>query len=162
MWLGARRVRVREADPDAFIAESAIRRGQLEAGDPWTKAMEAAKDATGAVRNQDRGALERAISSLADAARRSRPKASSGATATASGRGGSVQLWTGYSTNSNSNAALRLSSHSVVQVTGCVSVPATTNRRFSTPAGTGPVLRDEFRIHQIVVIEGKRNGVSPR
>ena len=69
MWLGARRVRVRESDLDAFIADSAIRREQLEAGDPRAKAMEAAKDATVAVRSQDRDALDRAISTLADAAR---------------------------------------------------------------------------------------------
>lgn len=76
MWAGPRRVRVRETDLDAFIAESAIRREQLEAGDPWAKVIEAAKAAMAAARKQGRDALDRAISGLADAAQEipSRPE----------------------------------------------------------------------------------------
>jgi hypothetical protein len=49
--------------------KAAIRREQLEAGDPWWKVLEAAKAATAAARDQDRDALERAIGTPADAAK---------------------------------------------------------------------------------------------
>lgn len=62
--VGARRVRVRQSDLDAFLAASETRREQPEAGDPWTKVIEAAKAATAAARNQDREALARAITAL--------------------------------------------------------------------------------------------------
>jgi excisionase family DNA binding protein len=67
--VGARRVRVRESDLAAFLAASRRRHEQLEADDPWAPVYIAAKAALGATRRQDRAALERAISQLADAAR---------------------------------------------------------------------------------------------
>jgi excisionase family DNA binding protein len=40
--LGARRVRVRESDLEAFLAASQARHEQLDAGDPWTPVYTAA------------------------------------------------------------------------------------------------------------------------
>jgi excisionase family DNA binding protein len=40
--LGARRVRVREADLEAFLAASQARHEQLDAGDPWAPVYTAA------------------------------------------------------------------------------------------------------------------------
>lgn len=68
VWLGVRRVRVRESDLDAFIAASEMRRKQLEAGDPWAQVYEAAKATLAATMKQDRAALELAITALSAAA----------------------------------------------------------------------------------------------
>ena len=68
MRLGARRVRVRQSDLDAFLGASEVRGEQSEAADPWAQVAEAAKDATAAARNQDRDALERAVEALTVAA----------------------------------------------------------------------------------------------
>jgi hypothetical protein len=68
VWLGARRVRVRESDLDAFVAASEMRRKHLDAGDPWAQVYEAAKATLAATMKQDREALDRAIANLADAA----------------------------------------------------------------------------------------------
>jgi excisionase family DNA binding protein len=66
--LGARRVRVRQSDLEAFLVASEIRRERSEAGDPWARVTEAAKDATAAARNQNRDALQRAVKALTVAA----------------------------------------------------------------------------------------------
>jgi excisionase family DNA binding protein len=66
VWVGARRVRVRQSDLDAFLAASPSRR--LQKHDPWRPVSEAARAVTAAVRAKDREALERGITSLVDAA----------------------------------------------------------------------------------------------
>jgi excisionase family DNA binding protein len=68
VWVGARRVRVRQSDLDAFLAASPARRLYFSGDDGWRAVSEAARAVTAAVRGKDREALERAIGSLADAA----------------------------------------------------------------------------------------------
>jgi DNA-directed RNA polymerase specialized sigma24 family protein len=65
--LGQRRVRVRQSQLDAFLAagESSPRPAEP---DPWHAVSEAARAVTAAVREQDREALERALTTLANTA----------------------------------------------------------------------------------------------
>jgi excisionase family DNA binding protein len=65
---GQRRVRVRQSQLDAFLAagESSP---QLAEVNPWQAVSEASSAVVAAVKAQDRDALDRAISALADAAR---------------------------------------------------------------------------------------------
>ena len=65
--VGQRRVRIRQSQLDAFLAAGESSPQPPEA-DPWRAASEAASAVVAAVRAQDRNALERAISRLADAA----------------------------------------------------------------------------------------------
>ena len=67
--VGARRVRIRQSQLDAFLAagESGP---QSRQSDPWQAVSEAADKVTAAVRARDRHALERALASLADAAQK--------------------------------------------------------------------------------------------
>jgi excisionase family DNA binding protein len=69
VWVGARRVRVRQSDLDAFLAASPARRLHVGEDDGWRAVGGAARAVTTAVREKDREALERAIAGLADAAR---------------------------------------------------------------------------------------------
>ena len=65
--VGQRRVRVRQSQLDAFLAagESSA---QLAEANPWQAVGEASSAVVAAVKAQDRDALDRAISMLADAA----------------------------------------------------------------------------------------------
>ena len=65
--VGKRRVRVRQSQLDAFLAAGEA--GPRPPGDnPWRAVSEAATAVMAAVREQNREALDRAISRLADAA----------------------------------------------------------------------------------------------
>lgn len=68
VWAGARRVRVRASDLDAFLAAIPARRLQLEKGDPWRPVSQAVRAVSRAVRQQDRDALTGAIAELQSAA----------------------------------------------------------------------------------------------
>jgi excisionase family DNA binding protein len=70
VWVGARRVRVRQSDLDTFLAASPARRIYFSEDDGWRAVSEAARAVTAAVRKKDREALERAITGLRDAARK--------------------------------------------------------------------------------------------
>ena len=65
--VGARRVRIRQSQLDAFLAagESGP---EFQQSDPWETVSAAARGVTAAVRAHDRRALDRALSSLAEAA----------------------------------------------------------------------------------------------
>jgi excisionase family DNA binding protein len=75
--VGKRRVRVRQSQLDAFLAagESTAQlaagesTAQLAEANPWQAVTEAANAVVGAVKAQDRDALDQAISTLAEAAR---------------------------------------------------------------------------------------------
>jgi excisionase family DNA binding protein len=66
--VGQRRVRIRQSQPDAFLAAGESGPQSTEAN-PWHAVSEAAIAVSAAVREQDRDALERAITGLSDAAR---------------------------------------------------------------------------------------------
>jgi excisionase family DNA binding protein len=66
--VGARRIRVRQSQLDEFLAAGEAAPEPPDA-DPWQAVSEAAADVRAAARERDREALERAIASLADAAR---------------------------------------------------------------------------------------------
>ena len=66
--VGQRRVRVRQSQLDAFLAAGEST-AQLAEADPWQAVSEASSAVVAAVKTQDRDALDRAISTLADAAR---------------------------------------------------------------------------------------------
>jgi hypothetical protein len=66
--IGQRRVRVRQSQLDAFLAAGASNAHLAEAN-PWQSVSEASSAVAAAVKAQDRDALDRAISTLADAAR---------------------------------------------------------------------------------------------
>jgi excisionase family DNA binding protein len=66
--VGQRRVRVRQSQLDAFLAAGESGPNPPEAN-PWQAVKEASSAVVAAVKAQDRDALDRAISTLADAAR---------------------------------------------------------------------------------------------
>jgi excisionase family DNA binding protein len=65
--VGPRRIRIRQSQLDALLAAGEPGAEPSEAN-PWQAVSEAATAVTTAVREQSRDALERAITSLADAA----------------------------------------------------------------------------------------------
>ena len=65
--VGQRRVRIRQSQLDAFLAAGESSPQHAEAN-PWRAVSEAASEVATAVQAQDRDALDRAISRLADAA----------------------------------------------------------------------------------------------
>jgi excisionase family DNA binding protein len=69
--IGQRRVRVRQSELDAFLAAGASD-PQPPRADPWQAVSEAATEVLAAVREQNRAELERAITSLAEAAQQIR------------------------------------------------------------------------------------------
>ena len=72
--VGQRRVRVRQSQLDAFLAAGESGPQPAEP-DPWHAVNEAATSVAAAVRAQDRDALDRAISTLTDAATEIPPQA---------------------------------------------------------------------------------------
>ena len=66
--VGQRRVRVRQSQLDAFLAAGESSPQPAEAN-PWRAVNDAASAIASAVQAQDRGALEQAITNLADATR---------------------------------------------------------------------------------------------
>ena len=66
--VGQRRVRVRQSQLDAFLAAGESSALPAEAN-PWQAVSEASSAVVAAVKAQDRDALDRAISTLANAAR---------------------------------------------------------------------------------------------
>jgi excisionase family DNA binding protein len=72
--VGQRRVRVRQSQLDAFLAAGEASAQPAEAN-PWQAVRGAASEVVAAVRVQDRDALDRAISTLADAAKEIPPGA---------------------------------------------------------------------------------------
>jgi excisionase family DNA binding protein len=68
VWVGARGVRVRQSDLDAFLAASPARRLHVGEDDGWWAVSGAARAVTSAAREKDRDALERAIAILVEAA----------------------------------------------------------------------------------------------
>ena len=66
--VGQRRVRIRQSQLDAFLAVGESR-AQLAEANPWRAVSEASSAVVAAVKAQDRDALDRAISTLADAPR---------------------------------------------------------------------------------------------
>jgi excisionase family DNA binding protein len=66
--VGQRRVRVRQSQLDAFLAAGESSPPAPEANNPWRGVSEAATAVAAAARDRNREALERAMTSLADAA----------------------------------------------------------------------------------------------